>query len=132
MSRASIYKLSLLAVALLALSLSGCLSTASEELGSLTGTLKSKGKACGDCLIAVFNTKTLKSYGCKVEESGTFELNELPLGEYQVSVVQEPTNDAREVFDKRIPKKYRNKSTSGLNVSITSTEAAAVLNIDME
>ena len=122
-------KWSLFAVALLTLSLSGCGDAVPDNLGALNGTLKSGGEACGNCLVRFFNSETSRSYGCKVEELGTFE-KELPFGEYQVAVVQEPTNDSKEVFDKRIPKKYRNKTTSGLIVSITSGEPA-VLNIEM-
>ena len=123
-------RLSFVAIALLTVSLVGCGDSASEISGTLTGTVKSGGDVCGDCIIAIFNPKTLLRRGCMVGESGDFELKEIPFGEYQVTVSQKPTNAPEEVFDKRIPKKYRSKKTSELSVSITSAEPA-VFNIEM-
>jgi len=62
--------MSLLAVALLTVSLVGCEDSASETSGTLTGTVKSGGEVCGNCLIAIFNPKTLLRRGCIVGESG--------------------------------------------------------------
>lgn len=123
-------RMSLLAVVLLTLSLVGCDDSASEASGTLTGTVKSGGEVCGDCTIAIFNPETLLRRGCIVGESGEFELKEIPFGDYEVTVGQKPTNSPDPVFDKRIPKKYRSKKTSGLSVSITSAEPV-VFNIEM-
>ena len=123
-------KLSLLAVILFMLSLAGCGDSVSSNSGALTGTVKSGGEVCGDCVIAVFNPKTMLRRGCMVGESGEFELKDIPFGDYEVTVNQKPTNDFEVVFDKRIPKKYRNKKTSELSVSITSAEPV-VFDIEM-
>jgi len=56
-------------------------------------------------------------------------LKEIPFGDYEVTVSQKLTNDPEVVFDKRIPKKYRSKKTSGLSVSINSAET--VFDIEM-
>lgn len=122
-------RMGLLAVALLTVSLVGCEDSASETSGTLTGTVKSGGEVCGNCLIAIFNPKTLLRRGCIVGESGEFELKEIPFGDYEVTVSQKLTNDPEVVFDKRIPKKYRSKKTSGLSVSINSAET--VFDIEM-
>ena len=129
MSQILTSRLSLLAIALFTVSLVGCGDSAPETSGTLTGTVKSGGEVCGDCTIAIYNPKTLLRRGCIVGESGKFELKDVPFGDYEVTVSQKPTNAAKEVFDKRIPKKYRSKKTSELSVSITSAEA--VLNIEM-
>ena len=122
-------RMGLLAVAMLTVSLVGCEDSASETSGTLTGTVKSGGEVCGNCLIAIFNPKTLLRRGCIVGESGEFELKEIPFGDYEVTVSQKLTNDPEVVFDKRIPKKYRSKKTSGLSVSINSAET--VFDIEM-
>ena len=123
-------RMSLLAVALSMIPLAGCEDSASEPSGILTGTVKSGGEVCGDCIIAIFNPKTLLRRGCIVGESDEFELKEIPFGDYEVTVSQKPTNSPDPVFDERIPKKYRSKKTSELSVSITSEEAV-VFNIEM-
>ena len=109
-------RMSLLAVALSMIPLAGCEDSASEPSGILTGTVKSGGEVCGDCIIAIFNPKTLLRRGCIVGESGEFELKEIPFGDYEVTVSQKPTNSPDPVFDERIPKKYRSKKTSELSV----------------
>ena len=57
-------------------------------------------------------------------------MKDIPFGEYQIRVVQKPSNDPDAAFDKRIPKKYRDLNKSGLSASITSGEPV-VVNIEM-
>jgi len=99
-------------------------------MGTLVGTVTSSGKACGDCRISLFNSKTFLSRGGRVDEAGNYEVKNIPFGDYDIYMYQLPTNDVVEVFDKRIPKKFRNKKTSGLNASFTS-EDPVTLNVDM-
>ena len=118
-----------LAIALF--TLSGC--GGGKEIvpvGSVSGTVKSDGEICGDCLMAVFNPQTKRSRSCRVGESGTYELKDLPFGDYEITMVQKPTNEPIATFDKRIPKKYRDIKTSGLRVSIVSEEPV-VYDIEM-
>ena len=115
---------------LIAVAIAGCQPT-EEPSGTLTGTVKSRGEICNNCLISITNTETLFRRGGNVEDSGTFKLTGLPFGDYQVRIVQMPTNLVEKVFDERIPKKYRNLKTSGLMASVTSVEPVT-LDIDME
>ena len=67
----------------------------------------------------------------RVDATGTFEIEDIPFGDYQVIVGQMPSNNMEYVFDKRIPKKYRDKKTSGITVSVAGVEAK-VLDIVIE
>lgn len=111
--------------------MTGCGGPKPEPTGTLLGSLKSRGEVCDNCLISIGSTETSFRRGGNVSESGTFELKGIPFGDYQVRVVQMPTNLEVKVFDERIPKKYRNLKSSGLTVSITSTDPVT-LDIDME
>ena len=84
-----------------------------------------------DCMISICDTNALLKRGGVVDESGSFELIEVPFGEYKVRVVQTPSNLDVNVVDERIPKKYSRVETSGLSASITSTEPVT-LEIEME
>ena len=122
-------KILLLAVIVFPLGTAGCDSSVKEPMGTLSGTVKSQGEICGNCRIALHSEKGSK--GLTVGDSGTFEFKEVPFGDYKVTVYQKPTNDAVEVFDKRIPEKYRQMRTSGLAVSIPSAEPVT-LDVDMD
>lgn len=111
--------------------LSGCNDAGSAvPMGSVSGTVTSNGEICGDCMLALFNTQSLRSYGGRINASGTYEVKNLPFGDYKITMVQKPTNEVNEVFDKRIPKKYRDEKSSGLSVSIDSEEQV-VYDIEM-
>lgn len=125
-----INKWSFIAVAVVVICFSGCGDAEPGSSGTLTGTVKSGGEVCGDCGITLFCPDTLLSRGGRVDEAGNFEIKNVPFGEYGVSLTQKPTNDIKVVFDKRIPKKYRNAGTSGLTASLTTAEPV-VLNIEM-
>ena len=124
-------KLSQFAIVLLAISCAGCGGPPEAPTGTLKGTVKSGGEICGNCMISIADAKTLVRRGGNVDESGSFELKEIPFGEYQVRVVQTPSNLDVNVVDDRIPKKYHRLGTSGLSASITSIEPVT-LDIDME
>ena len=124
-------RFNLLAIALVMFSLSGCGGPPPEPTGTLSGTVKSGGEPCGDCRITVYNPTTLKTSGAVVDESGTYEVKNLTFGDYEISMYQTPTNAVVEVFDERIPKKFRNTKTSGLKASITSEEPSVTLDIEM-
>lgn len=132
MSQTLLSKRTLLAVSLLAFSLAGCEKAPTPDpTGTLIGTVKSGGEICGDCRISLFNSKTFLSRGGRVDESGNYEVKNIPFGDYDIYMYQTPTNAVVEVFDERIPKKYRNKKSSGLKASLTSSEPVT-LNIEME
>jgi len=99
-------------------------------MGTLIGTIKTGGEVCDNCLVSIASTETLFRRGGNVDESGAFELTGIPFGDYQVRVVQMPSNLPTNTFDKRIPRKYRDLKTSGLNASITTAEPVT-LNIEM-
>lgn len=122
-----------LAFALILLSASASIGCGSSEepMGLLSGSVMSGGQACGNCKIAIYDPKTMRSIGTTVNETGTFVMNDVPFAEYQVTVQQKPTNDMVEVFDTRIPRKYRNTDTSGITVSFETADEV-VLNIEMD
>ena len=130
MSHRSISNWKLLAPALLAISMSvaGC-GPPPEPTGGVEGTVKSRGKICGECQVLLHSLKG--TVGCEVGESGDYEFNEIPYGDYKLTVFQKPSYGPTEVFDRRIPNKYRNTKSSGLSVSITAPEPI-VFDIDME
>ena len=64
----------------------GCSSV--EPQGMISGTVTSDGEACGDCQIEIFDPVKLRSIGTMVNGQGTFELKDIPFGEYQVAVHQ--------------------------------------------
>ena len=102
-----------------------------KPLGTLTGTVRSKGEICDNCLISIASKETLFRRGGSVNEEGRFTLTDIPFGEYKIRVVQMPTNATKKVNDDRIPKKYRRPETSGLTASIPSAEPVT-FDIDME
>lgn len=120
----------LLALALFAISLpvAGC-GPPPEPTGTITGTVKSGGEICENCRVTLNGLKG--STGRNVGDAGTFEFKEVPFGDYVFTVLQAPTNDPVIVFDKRIPKKYRNTKASGLSISVTASEPV-VFDIDMQ
>lgn len=90
-----------------------------EPIGSLSGRIVSNGTAVGDCKVALFSDVTKLTVGAKVQADGTFELLELPLGEYSAIVLQKPNvTDKNAPFDKRIPRKFRDPKTSGISIKI--------------
>ena len=117
------------ALATISLSLSGCGGDPPQPSGTVTGTVKSRGEICGNCRVSLHSLKGTKSFN--VDESGTFELKDIPFDDYVVTLYQAPTNNPVKVFDKRIPQKYRETKTSGLSLSITSPEPV-VFDIDMK
>ena len=131
MSQAPLSSRGLFVVVLAAFLLSGCGEPPPATTGILNGTVKSGGEVCGDCRVSIFNPKTLLSRGGSVNESGKFEIKDIPFGDYEIIVGQQPTSDRAEVFDKRIPAKYRDPKTSGFKASFTGPEPVT-LDIEME
>ena len=100
-----------------------CNDGSQEPTGVIKGSVVSaNGEAIGDCRIAMYNRESKLSIGAKVDESGAFEMPAVPFGEYQVMVDQTPANDLEYVVDKRMPKKFRDRATSGLTVSVTAAD----------
>ena len=131
MSQVSISKFQITSIAFSAMMLLtiGC-GPAPEPMGTLSGSVKSGDKPIGNCRIGIFCPETNQSISASVDDSATYKLDEIPFGEYQVWVSQMPTNAHEVVLDPRIPKKYRDKKTSGLTVSLNSTDEV-VYDIDM-
>ena len=104
-----------------------------EPMGMLSGSVSSKGKACGNCQLEIFDPASLRSIGATVNDQGTFELKDVPFGEYQIAVLQvlDPHDPGDPPPDKRIPEKYRDGKTSGITVSVNSVEEV-VLKIEMD
>ena len=119
-----------LTLAMLTVVLAGC-GSSGEPVGLLTGSIAVDGKPIDKCRVVVYEPTTLVNIGARVDESGKYELKNIPFGEYQVSVTPEPTNDAVYVPDRRIGRKYRNKDTSGITVSIQAVDTK-VLDIALE
>jgi len=70
-------------------------------------------------MIAFYNKSSMLTRGGKVDLDGKFEITDIPVGTYQISILQRTTNSAEnEPFDKRIPQKYRSFKTSELEVTI--------------
>lgn len=73
----------------------------------------------GDCSVSIFNPISKRSIGGIVGADGAFEIKDIPLGEYQVSVTQKPnTGPTNAPFDKRIGRKFRDPDTSGISTKI--------------
>ena len=123
-------KLSLFAFGLIAFSFVGCGGPPEAPTGTLKGTVKSGGELCGNCMVSIADANTLERRGCNVGESGSYEVKDVPFGEYKVRVVRLPSNLDVNVEDDRIPKKYSRLETSGLKASITSAEPV-ILDIEM-
>ena len=102
-----------------------------KPTGAVSGTVKSGGKLIGNCKVAIFNTTTMDSTGATVDESGTFTLNDVPYGNYQVKVYPMPTDSVEEIPDPRIPKKFRDYKASGITVSVENEEPKT-LEIDLK
>ena len=123
-------RLTLLAVVIMMLPSLGC-GPEPDPTGTLIGTVTTKGEILNDCLVSIASNDSLFRRGGKVDEAGAFKLTGIPFGEYQVRVVQTPTNLPTNTFDERIPQKYRDLKTSGLSASITSVEPVTI-KIEME
>jgi len=90
-----------------------------DPVGKLTGVVTGNGEIVGDCVILLYNPSTKRSVGGKADDDGKYQVNNIPLGNYIVSILQRTTNDPKpEPFDKRIPKKFRDRKTSGFEVEI--------------
>ena len=90
-----------------------------DPVGNLTGVVMGNGEIVGDCVILLYNASTKRSVGGKADDDGKYQVNNIPLGHYIVSVLQRTTNDPEpEPFDKRIPAKFRDRKTSGFEVEI--------------
>ena len=121
----------LFSTALVVISLSGCGPTP-DPTGSLTGTVKSNGEIYdGKCIVSISGDSGRVNRGTTANENGSYEVTEIPFGDYQVRVFEKPNNEPIEVRDKRIPGKYRSVETSGLTFTIASEEPV-VLDINME
>ena len=108
----------------------GC-SEPKQPSGDLTGTVLSNGENVGDCIVSLYNLSTKKNVGGKVNEEGKFLITELSLGDYSIAVLQRTSNNPEpEPFDKRIPKKYRNRKTSGFEVTIVEGDNSTTLEME--
>jgi len=100
-----------------ALLLAGC--TPQEPFGTISGKVTRDGSPVSDCRVLVYNTSSRRTIGCPVKEDGTFFYKKLVPGEYQAAVLQAPSYTAEQApFDKRIPKKYRDRKTSGFEITV--------------
>jgi len=91
-------------------------------MGALTGSVMIGKETIGDCKVGIRHVTTDKGIAATVDEAGVYKLGEIPFGEYQVWVYPSPAYSLKVKNDKRIPKKYRNKDTSGITVSIDAVE----------
>lgn len=99
--------------------------------GEISGKVFFNDELVGDCLISLYAPATRLSLGAKVGQDGTFSIEDVPLGEYQIAVRQKTSNSPKEQpFDKRIPKKYRSGETSGFSTTIVEGENSVDLKMD--
>ena len=124
------YRLAAAVLMLLSAAMFGC-GSSEEPTGSISGSVKAKGELVGDCRLMFVNPESFFNLAVTVNEQGDFTLDEVPFGEYLVSVGAKPNNDPIEVADLRIPKKYLSKETSGISVLVNSEEEVT-LNIEMD
>ncbi|WP_148619065.1 carboxypeptidase-like regulatory domain-containing protein [Mariniblastus fucicola] len=115
---------------LIAFSFAGC-GPAPEPVGVLSGSVTSGDELIGDCKVAIYNAVSKRSIAATVDSSGSYRMQDIPLGEYEVWVYPKATDSVEEIPDPRIPMKYRSGKTSGLEVSISSTDEV-VYNIDLK
>ena len=107
--------------------LSGCSS--GDTVGSVTGQIKLNGELYSDCKVAIYCADTSRSLASKVRE-GTFEIKDVPPGEYVVMVypihVEVPENAPDPPDTSPIPKKYRARETTEFSVSVVANEIGNV------
>lgn len=122
----------LVAIASILVSVSVGCSEKSDPMGMISGKVTSSGNACGNCQLEILEPNKLLSMGAMVKKDGTFELKDIPFGEYQVAVQQvlDPHDPGDPPPDDRIPDIYRDPKTSGLTFVINSTDEF-VLDIEM-
>ena len=111
----------------------GCGGESVNSTGTLTGTVSSKGTPYASCKVQILRVGTSVVKGRMVDENGKFRFEEVPFGDYQLSVRQfvDPYTTGDIPFDKNIPKKYRSHKTSGLEVSVPTSEEV-VFDFNME
>lgn len=98
--------------------LAGC-GDSRPPTGELVGTVSNGDERVGDCVVSLYDPTTKRSSGAKVDNNGEFQIKELLLGNYEITVFQRTTGEAtNEPFDKRIPAKYRNRKKSLFSVTI--------------
>ena len=107
----------------------GC-GPAAEPVATLSGKVMSGDTVIGVCKVAISNPVTLKTKAATVDEKGNFKIEEIPYGEYNVKVYPKQNSGPEEVFDPRIPKKLQRFQTSGVTVSVQSTDVD--LDIDLK
>lgn len=99
--------------------------------GKLLGAVSSSGEAVGDCIVSLYNPTSKRAIGGKVDDDGNFLIKKMPLGTYNIAVLQRTTNEAtNEPFDKRIPAKYRDRKTSGFQVTISEGDNSVTLEME--
>ena len=57
-----------------------------KPAGVISGTVKSGEKIIGDCNVAFYNVESMGSIAATVDESGAFEVGNVPFGKYLVKV----------------------------------------------
>ena len=102
--------------------LAGC-GDSGPPTGELSGTVLNGEELVGDCIVSLYNPTSKRAMGGKVNDQGEFQIKKMPLGTYNISVMQRTTGEAvNEPFDKRITAKYRDQKTSGFSVTIEEGE----------
>ncbi len=96
--------------------------------GNLSGTVSNGEELVGDCVVSLYDPVSKRAMGGKVNDQGEFKIKEMPLGTYNIGVMQRTTGEAvNEPFDERIPQKYRDQKTSGFSVTIKEGENSTEL-----
>jgi len=116
-------RLSAISLFILALWVSGGCGPSKEPGGLISGhVMSSESEAIGSCVVGLYNPVTFENFGTRVDLLGKFEIKDVPFGDYKVMVGQLPSNEMEYIFDTRIPKKYRDKNTSGIRVSVVGVD----------
>jgi len=110
----------------------GC-SESKDPVGSISGQITLKGDGYSDCKASIYCETSFVSRASQVEPTGTFEIKDVPPGDYIVMVYPKPVetpDEGRDPPDRSpIPKKFRTRKTSELTVSV---EADKVSEIEIE
>ncbi|MFG0262073.1 MAG: carboxypeptidase-like regulatory domain-containing protein [Novipirellula sp. JB048] len=129
----------MLPLALLALlaGLSGC-GSAELPTGNVIGTVTHNGEALTAGSVILVNNETGLGASAEIESSGSFQMQSVRTGEYQVAIQSRTAPTPEEMAEgakaspSTIPEQYRDPQTSGLSLSVSQGENKADIDIPRE
>ena len=108
--------------------LAGC--SGGPATGSVAGKVTLEGKPLTPATVVLINEQTGAGASAALDETGTYRIDAVPLGDYQVAIQPPPPPAPHEMSwaaptPTEIPAKYKTAATSGLSATVKTGENRA-------